>query len=151
MLSFNQLYENHVDKEVEDLRDQILDKIGKEGIGSLTQYEKDFLNTFKNGNSQEFFNEKNKTFEDDMFKFVLSNIEDYDGEEGGIRFRGTMEYKESNHILKGSIVETATGKIISSFRVDENETDYDIVDPEDFGYYESFLSYVIDEISSKNG
>lgn len=147
MLNFKQLFENeNMTKEVEVERDRILDKISQTGLDSLSQYEKDFLDSFKTGDHNEFYHKSNNVFEDDYFRFTLKSIEDYDGEEGGIRLRGDMFFKESNHELSGSIVETSSGQIVSSFRVDEETTDYDIVDPEDFGYYEDFLSYVIDEL-----
>lgn len=147
MLNFKQLFESNHSKEVEKERDTILDKIHNNGIESLNKYEKEFLDSFKTGNTQEFYNNKHKLFSNEHFEFMMSSIEDYDGEEGGVRVRGEMKYKETNHILKGSIVETSDGQIISSFRVDEDNTDYDIVDPEDFGYYTDFLESIIHELN----
>jgi hypothetical protein len=92
---------------------------------------------------------KNMTFEDEMFKFRLTKVEPYDGEEGGMRYRGTMYFKESEEELVGSIVETQDGRVISSFRLDSERTDYDIVDPEDLNYYGDFLNYVADELRDK--
>jgi hypothetical protein len=151
MLSFNQLYENkdYYPEEIEIERDRIIDKIGQKGLASLTEYEREFLDSFKDGNQEEVYAKKNKTFEDEMFKFVLSKIEPYDGDERGTRYRGTMYFKDLEEELTGSIVETEDGRVISSFRIDSDKTDYDIVDPEDLDYYSDFLNYVADELRDK--
>ena len=152
MLSYKQLFEtlDPLSKEVEMERDRILDKISKEGgIISLDNYEKDFLNSFKTGNQQDVYDKQYNTFEDEQYKFTLTKSEPYDGEEGGIRYRGVMSFKGLETELEGSIVETEEGRIVTSFRSDPENTDYDIVDPEDFGDYESFLNYVTDSLRER--
>ena len=60
--------------------DELLDKISKYGISSLTNHEKDFLDAVSSGND-EIVQNKMKVlntdtfFEDDFFKFELNNIE----------------------------------------------------------------------------
>jgi len=146
MLSYNQLFENNYSSNIEVERDRILDKIASQGIDSLSDYEKRFLDSFKDGNQEEIYNNQNKTFEDEMFKFILDRIEPYDGEEGGTRYRGVIKFKEYGEELVGSIVETEDGRVISSFRLDSEKTDYDIVDPEDIYEYDDFLQSIADQL-----
>jgi len=152
MLSYKQLFESidTLTPELELERDTILDKINKVGgIDKLSDYERNFLDSFKTGNQQDVYNSEHNTFEDEQYKFELSKIEPYDGEEGGMRYRGIMYFKESDDQLEGSIVETEEGRVISSFRFNPDKTDYDIVDPEDFGDYESFLNYIADSLRDR--
>ena len=74
--------------------DDILDKISKYGIKSLTHLEKDFLDSHKIGNEEELHDklakeESETVFEDDrgLFKFEHTETEDYGDE---IHYKGTL-------------------------------------------------------------
>ena len=72
--------------------DELLDKISKYGITSLTGHEKDFLDAVSSGDDERVQNKmkilSNDTFfEDDFFKFELDDIK---YKKNGIQYIGTL-------------------------------------------------------------
>jgi len=115
-------YENYTTMERVD---DILDKISKYGINSLTKLEKDFLDAHSTGDEEEIHTiltkeESEKVFEDDngYFKFILDDIKDF----GSYRaYKGTLfvpdlelsKSKKIEGILKGEIISYSNGSSIS--------------------------------------
>lgn len=143
--------------------DDLLDKISKYGLKSLTQLEKDFLDAHKTGGEEELHNiltkkESECTFEDDsgMFKFEFDRTEKVDDE---FRYYGTIYLQDlsiGGKIISGKLhgyisYHTISGFISPEFYKSENSKKYDIFDFCGGFEYEldSFLEYVIFEIEQK--
>lgn len=143
--------------------DDILDKISKYGMKSLTQLEKDFLDAHKSGKEEEFHKlltkeESENVFEDDngLFKFELESIT-RDGIER--HYNGIItcpDLKINGKTIKGRISGTivhipSTGVIIPDFFYEGNGN-YDIFDFCEGNEYEldSFVDYVASELENRN-
>lgn len=144
--------------------DDILDKISKYGMKSLSPLEKDFLDSHKSGKEEEFHKiltkeESENVFEDDngLFKFELESIK-VDGYER--HYNGTFtcpDLKINGKTIKGrisgSIVHIPeTGVVIPDFFYESNNGTYDIFDFCEGSEYEldSFVDYVASELENRN-
>ncbi len=158
-------YEGYTSKERVD---DILDKISKYGIKSLSSLEKEFLDSHKSGKEEELHDklakeESETVFEDDMgyFKFEHSETEDYGDE---FHYIGTLyvpdlEFPNGTKIkgrLEGRIVVYQNGQISPDFysvKKDPSSGDnYDVFEFCNGLEYEldSFLDYVVSELQDKN-
>lgn len=148
--------------------DEILDKISKYGMASLTDSEKKFLDSHKEGTEQETHKELakeelEKVFVDDSgyFKFEWEETEDYGDE---IHYIGTLYVpdleitggKKIEGRLGGRIVKFESGQISPDFyslqKEPGTEEHYDVFEFCNGLEYEldSFLDYVVSELEEKN-
>jgi hypothetical protein len=145
----------------------ILDKISKYGVRSLTVIEREFLDAYKGGTEKEVhdrikFLENEKVFEDDYgyFKFEHTETEDYGDE---VHYIGTLyapdlEFPNEERIegrLEGKIVVYSNGQISPDFFSIKRKPNQDVYDIFEFCNgleYEldSFLDYVVAELNEKN-
>ena len=148
--------------------DDILDKISKYGIKSLTQLEKEFLDSHKSGHEEELHvklaeYENETTFVDDNgnFKFEFLNCEEYGGEKHytGVLYVPDLILKSGKRIqgiLGGKIIVYENGGISPEFysvsKDPNTHENYEIFDFCEGLEYEldSFLDYVVDELEDKN-
>lgn len=145
--------------------DDILDKISKYSINSLTKSEKEFLDAHANGSEEEVHNritkeESETVFEDDFgyFKFEHQETEDYGNEIHyiGILYTPDLEFINGKRIegrLEGRIVLTSDGLTSPDFyHVVDDKTHYDVFEFCNGLEYEldSFIDYVALELSGKN-
>jgi hypothetical protein len=148
--------------------DDILDKISKYGIISITILEKEFLDAHSKGTEEEIHikiikEESEKIYEDDFgyFKFEYQETEDYGDE---IHYIGILYTPDLDFIdgklegkLEGRIIIYNDGQISPDFYYKFNEdVYYDVFEFCDGLEYEldSFLDYVVSEIkklSQQNG
>jgi hypothetical protein len=156
-------YEGYTSKERVD---DILDKISKYGIKTLTPLEREFLDSHKSGKEEEIHDKISKEetesiFEDDngYFKFEHTETEDYGDE---IHYIGTLYVpdlvfptgKRVKGVLEGRIVVLKDGQISPDFYSQsrkENEDGYDVFEFCNGLEYEldSFLDYVVSELEQK--
>ena len=141
--------------------DELLDKISKYGMLSLTTHEKDFLDAVSIGD-EEIVKTKMRIlstdtiFEDDYFKFELDAIK---YEEDGIEYIGTLyvpdlekSHKTIEGNLKGKIILYNTGAYSLDFLKVVNEkgkvVDYDVFEFCSGLEYEldNFIDYIIQEL-----
>ena len=104
--------------------DDVLDKISKYGISSLTQLEKEFLDSHKSGSEKESHDKISKEesetiFEDDYFKFEFETWEDFGDEQHfiGILYVPDLELPDGRIIegrLEGKIIKFENGNIKQS-------------------------------------
>ena len=147
--------------------DDILDKISKYGMMSLTSLEKEFLNSFKTGEEEQTHDkiakeETESIFEDDngYFKFEHSETEEYEDE---VHYIGTLYVpdlvfssgKKLEGRLEGRIVVYSGGQISPDFysvSKKSNEDTYDVFEFCNGLEYEldSFMDYVVSELDDKN-
>lgn len=144
--------------------DDILDKISKYGMDSLSDLEKEFLEAHKSGKEQEAHDKLSKkeietTFEDDFgyFKFELKDIKQLHnpGEPIEHHFIGkiyvpNLEWpngKEITGVLDGQIIRYSNGVIALDFI----KGNYDVFEFCNGLEYEldSFIDYVVSEIEQK--
>lgn len=161
-------YEGYSSKE---RLDDILDKISKYGIKSLTPLEKEFLDSHQSGNQEELHDKLSKkesetTFEDDngLFKFEFDSCEDYGDE---VHYIGTLyvpdiswstgkKVEKIEGRLEGRIVVFSNGQISPDFySVQKDPKTGDNYDVFEFCLgleYEldSFLDYVVAELEQKD-
>lgn len=157
-------YEGYTTKERVD---DILDKISKYGISSITPKERQFLDSHAAGKEEELHQELTKeesetVFEDDYgyFKFELSEVEDYGDEK---HYIGTMYVpdlelpsgKKIKGILYGRIVSYENGTNSPDFYSEskrQNEDNYDIFEFCNGLEYEldSFIDYIISELENSD-
>ncbi len=158
-------YEGYTSKERVD---DILDKISKYGMQSLTTLEKDFLDAHKSGQEEEYHDklaksETENTFEDDNghFKFEFDSCEDYGDE---VHYLGTLYVpdlvwpngKTIEGRLEGRIVVYTNGQISPDFySIETDKTTGDHYDVFEFCNgleYEldSFIDYVVSELDQKD-
>jgi len=158
-------YEGYTSKERVD---DILDKISKYGIKSLSPLEKEFLDSHKTGNEEELHDrlakeESETVFEDDMgyFKFELQEIEDYGDE---LHYIGTL-YVPDLDLNNGKKIEGRLSGIIVYFDNGQTSPDFYSIekDPVSSDHYDvfefcngleyeldSFIDYVVSELQEKN-
>lgn len=158
-------YEGYTSKERVD---DILDKISKYGMKSLTPLEKEFLDSHSQGKEEEVHNkitkvESESVFEDDQghFKFEHEETEDYGDE---IHYIGTLYVpdlvwpngKRIEGVLYGRIVVYENGTTSPDFYSLEKDTvsqdNYDVFEFCNGLEYEldSFIDYVVKELSEEN-
>jgi hypothetical protein len=144
--------------------DDILDKISRHGIASLTKLEKEFLDAHKTGGEEDAHKrlakkESETMFEDDAgyFSFEFDSVEDYGDE---LHYLGILTCpdieltggKKISGRLSGRIVYfPETGMTSPDFGVQINGKDYDVFDFCEGLEYEldSFIDYVVAEIESQ--
>ena len=144
--------------------DDILDKISKHGIKSISKLEKRFLDAHKHGEEEIVHilltkEESERFFEDDsgMFRFEFDSIEDYDDE---IHYLGTLTCpdlvengKTISGRLEGRIVYYPETTFTSpDFGVQINGKDFDVFDFCSGYEYEldSFIDYVVSELENQD-
>lgn len=146
----------------QDQTNELLDKISKYGIASLTAHEKEFLDAVSSGDEEEVEIKKqslntDQVFEDTYFKFELKETK-YEGD--GVYYIGTlyvpdMEFEDGRKIegdLKGRIILHNDGQYTLEFdkQAYENgkEVEYDVFEFCNGLEYEldSFIDYVIQEL-----
>lgn len=155
-------YENYTSTE---RMDDILDKISKYGIDSLSDLEKEFLDSHKTGKEQELHDKLAKsevetTFEDDLGKFTfelseVQKIKSKSGELEEIEIIGTLyvpdlEWPNGKRIegrLEGKIIKYSNGTTSLEFEKDG----YDVFEFCNGLEYEldTFIDYVVSEIDEK--
>jgi hypothetical protein len=155
-------YENYTSTE---RMDDILDKISKYGIDSLSDLEKEFLDSHKTGKEQELHDKLAKsevetTFEDDLGKFTfelseVQKIKNKGGELEEIEIIGTLyvpdlELSSGKRVegrLEGKIIKYSNGTTSLEFEKDG----YDVFEFCNGLEYEldSFIDYVVLEIDEK--
>jgi hypothetical protein len=146
--------------------DDILDKISKYGISSLSSIEKEFLDAHSSGTESEVHDriskeESENIFEDDQgyFKFEHIETEDY-GEEVhyiGVLYVPDLELTNSRRLegrLEGRIVVYDNGQVSPDFFSVSRKANEDVYDVFEFCNgleYEldSFLDYVVSELGEK--
>ena len=143
--------------------DDILDKISKYGIKSLSPLERQFLDAHKSGGEEAVHKaltkeESETIFEDDagMFKFEFESMEDYGDE---IHYLGTLTCpdlvengKAISGRLEGRIVfYKETSATSPDFGVQINGQDFDVFDfCEGYEYeLDNFIDYVVQELEEK--
>jgi hypothetical protein len=150
---------------IEDREDDILDKISKYGIKSLTPLEKEFLDSFSQHGEEEAHNkvmylENEKVFEDEFgnFKFEYQETEDYGEEEE--HYIGTL-YVPSITLENGKKIEgRIEGKIIAHKKnhqftgqtsLEFEKEGHDVFEFCEGLEYEldSFIDYVVGELEIK--
>lgn len=158
-------YEGYTSKERVD---DILDKISKYGIKSLTQLEKEFLDSHKSGKEEEYHDklaksETETTFEDDngLFKFEFDSLEDYGDETHylGTLYVPDLEWPNGKKIegrLEGRLIVFLNGQISPDFYSIQKDIKsgehYDVFEFCNGLEYEldSFLDYVVSELEQKD-
>ena len=141
--------------------DELLDKISKYGISSLTDHEKDFLDAVSSGDEEKVQNKmkilSNDTFfEDGYFKFELDDIK---YKKNGIQYIGTLyvpdlenPHKTIEGNLKGKIILYNNGSYsLDFFKIvyeKGKEVEYDIFEFCGGLEYEldNFIDYIIQEL-----
>ena len=152
------LYENYT---THQRVDDLLDKIFKYGVKSLSKLELEFLDAHKTGGEEEIHNQITKeqsetVFKDDdgYFTFTLDSIEDYGDE---THYIGTIECPDYTYgdggetipgILEGRIVVTSEGITSPDFCYEN--TGLEIFDFCEGLEYEldSFIDYVVSELEN---
>ena len=147
--------------------DEILDKISKYGIESISKEEKEFLDSHKHNKEEEFhkklqFKENEIIFEDDnnYFSFEFKDLEKYDDELHikGVLYVPDIEFEDDRKIkgrLEGTIVVFEGGDFTLDFYKETREKNkkvtYDIFEfIEGLEYeFDSFIDYVVSEIEKK--
>ncbi len=150
-----------------DRTDEILDKISKYGISSLTKSEKDFLDSFKSGEEENYHEKLSKSenetvFEDDngLFKFEFESCDKYDDETHyfGTLYVPDLEWDNGKRIegrLEGRIVVYSNGSTSPDFYSIESDPKsrehYDVFEFCNGLEYEldSFIDYVVSELEKK--
>ena len=155
-------YEGYTTKERVD---DILDKISKYGMSSITQLEKEFLDAHAGGSEEEVHNkitkeESERVFEDDhgYFKFELESIENHGDE---IHYIGTMYVPDLEFPNKKRIEGRLSGRIVAydngttspdfySVSKKKNQDSYDIFEFCNGLEYEldSFIDYITQELEN---
>lgn len=147
--------------------DEILDKISKYGIDSLTPQEKTFLDSHKSGTQEEKHKElaqeeQESVFVDDggYFRFEHTETEDFGDEVHyiGILYVPDLTFENGKTIegrLEGKIVKFKTGQVSPDFySIEKDKLSNDYYDVFEFCNgleYEldSFLDYVVSELEEK--
>lgn len=151
---------------IQERIDDILDKISKYGVSSLTSLEKEFLDSYSSGKEKETHNkialeENDSVFEDDngYFKFEHHETEDFGDE---VHYIGTLYVPDMDTPngklegrLEGRIIVYSNGQTSPEFysvSKKTNEDSYDVFEFCEGLEYEldSFLDYVVGELGEKN-
>ena len=144
--------------------DDILDKISKYGVKSLSQLEKEFLDAHKSGGEEYFHKilikkESESVFEDNngLFKFEFESITKKGDERHYNGIFTCPDLKINGKTIKGRLSGkiihiTDTGVVIPDFFYETNSDDYDIFDFCEGIEYEldSFVDYVASELENRN-
>ena len=144
--------------------DDILDKISKYGIKSLSSLEKEFLDAHKLGKEEDIHKiltreESENVFEDDngLFKFELESITKNGDERHYNGIFTCPDLKINGKTIKGRLSGTIihitdTGVVIPDFFYETNSGNYDIFDFCEGIEYEldSFVDYVASELENRN-
>jgi len=145
----------------QDKTDELLDKISKYGILSLTDHEKDFLDAVSSGDDEVVKNKmrilSNDTFfEDDYFKFELDDIK---YKKNGIQYIGTLyvpDLEKPHRTIEGNLKGKITLYNNGSYSLDfykvvyekGKEVEYDVFEFCGGLEYEldNFIDYIIQEL-----
>jgi len=150
----------------QERQDEILDKISKYGITSLTHDEKEFMDSWSEGKEEEVhrklnYHENEIIFEDDsdLFKFEFQELEEYENEKHiiGVIYVPDLTWEDGTTIegrLEGRIIDFGGGKISPDFFLTTKnpktgkEVELDVFDFCGGFEYEldSFIDYVVSEI-----
>lgn len=134
-------------KESQEYTDEILDKISKNGIDSLTDKEREFLDSHKDGKEDETYekiiNEFSETIGNIEIKFIY---EDTDKDDGFLTHYGKLILKDDKvYEFDGSITEFE-GTFITDF---ENDIINDWIVMEGMEYeYEQFIEYIFGKLDN---
>ena len=149
-----------------DRLDEILEKISKFGIDSITKEEKIFLDSHSSGEEEIEhrnlqFIENETVFEDDSgFKFELTGIEYYECEYHiiGIMYVPDLKFESGKKIegrLKGKIVVYENGQTSPDFYFNmkngSKEIMFDVFEfiDEKECEFDSFIEYIVNELKNK--
>lgn len=152
----------------QERQDEILDKISKYGIASLTSDEKEFMDSWSVGKEEEVhkklnYHENEIVFEDDsgLFKFEFQELEDYGDEKHiiGVIYVPDLTWEDGTSIegrLEGRIVDYGDGRTSPDFFLTTKhpktgkEVQFDVFDFCGGMEYEldSFIDYVVSEIEN---
>lgn len=144
--------------------DDILDKISRYGIKSISKLEREFLDAHKLGKEEEIHkiitkDEIDNFFEDDngLFKFELESITKNGSERHYNGIFTCPDLKINGKTIKGRLSGTIihitdTGVVIPDFFYENNSGNYDIFDFCEGMEYEldSFVDYVASELENRN-
>lgn len=149
----------------EERQNEILDKISKYGISTITESEKEFLDSFSKGTEQLVhkklnFLENERVFEDDsgLFKFELERIDNFINEQNiiGTIYVPDIVFEDGSYIdgrLQGKIINFGGGKTALDFQIEfmseSGKTfEYDIFEFCSGIEYEldTFIDYVVSEL-----
>ena len=138
--------------------DDVLDKISKYGISSLTQLEKEFLDSHKSGSEKESHDKISKEesetiFEDDYFKFEFETWEDFGDEQHfiGILYVPDLELPDGRIIegrLEGKIIKFENTNISPDFYSKDGYDAFEFCNGLEYEL-DSFIDYVIAKIEEK--
>ena len=138
--------------------DDVLDKISKYGISSLTQLEKEFLDSHKSGSEKESHDKISKEesetiFEDDYFKFEFETWEEFGDEQHfiGILYVPDLELPDGRIIegrLEGKIIKFENGNISPDFYSKDGYDAFEFCNGLEYEL-DSFIDYVIAKIEEK--
>lgn len=153
------IYETKLTKEkINDILDDILDKISKYGIKSITVHEKGFLDAYSSGDKEDVDDKVNVIsneiiFEDSYFKFELTetkNIDDEIHHIGNLYVPGLTP--DPNTIIEGNL----SGRIIvyqnGTYSIEfEKVSEFQNIDVYEFCEgleYEldNFIDYIVQEL-----
>lgn len=134
--------------------DDILDKINKYGISSISDDEKRFLDAHSKGNSSDIHKELLRKdvetiFKDEPFKFELETVEIDDTEQ--INYIGTLYLPDIKvrgkvipGIIKGKIISDGEGLVFGDFEMNKLNL-YDFAEGLEYEL-DSFMDYVASEL-----
>lgn len=152
----------------QERQDEILDKILKYGIASLTSDEKEFMDSWSEGKEEEVhkklnYHENEIVFEDDsgLFKFEFQELEEYEDEKHiiGVIYVPDLVWDNGEKVegrLEGKIVDFGGGRTSPDFFATiknpktGEEIQLDVFDFCNGVEYEldSFIDYVVSEIEN---
>ena len=142
MLNFKLFLEKN---EIDTYTDEILDKISRSGMDSLTDYEKDFLNSHKTDNQQEILDSDKHTFKDEIHGIEIEFIYEKSNQTDPPFFLhyGTLIINAGGkeYSFKGSMSEYY-GSFTTNFGNGEDWTLFEGLEHE----YEQFLELVFGEL-----
>jgi hypothetical protein len=152
----------------QERQDEILDKISKYGVSSLSHDEQEFLDSYSNGKEEEIHNklkyiENEKVFEDDngIFRFEFEEFEDHGDEKHiiGTIYVPDLEFPNGSKLegrIGGRIIDYGDGKTSPNFFITLNikgkEVTYDIFEFCNGLEYEldTFIDYIVEEVENSN-
>jgi hypothetical protein len=144
----------------QDRLDELLDKIKKYGLSSISTKEKEFLDSHKSGNPEEIHKKLNYLeneilFEDDSgrFKFEFKEIEDFGDETHiiGTLYVPDLEFdngKKINGRIDGRIVVFSNGSTSPDFFINQDYDVFDLIEGLEHEF-DIFIDYVVNEIGNK--